>query len=414
MITPREQAMALRFAARRRLAGLTRGESGAYADLAAARERSVPIFVVLTVLALGVAAAYGFFAGAPPTTVPKDGVVRTEAGDYFVVIDGVAHPALNATSAMLADDEIIEVEAQALRGIARGAPVGISGAPDALPTTTTEASAWSLCLTPNESGRRLTVVATSSLPGLPTLSAMVLSDSDGVLWLVTAGRRHRVSADRLTALGISPSIAIDSPDQLLSLIPEATALDVAALGWQPDAVVQRVTPAGTTYFAVLAGTLAALTPLSAALLSNGPPGQATPDDGTATASAALPADWPTEIPQTLDLRTRAVCASWGEPRAGVLDQLPLTNASLVDEPTASSAVVMPRDKVAVIRVPGDPADSYVVLSDAGLAYAVADRAALGRLGYRPEQALDVPTAVLGLLPRGPELSIEAARATAVG
>lgn len=414
MITPREQAMALRFAARRRLAALTHGESGPYADLAAGRERSVPVLVVLSLLALGAAAAYGFFAGAPSPPVPSAGAVRTESGAYFIVVDDVAHPALNETSARLAADEIVEVDAATLRGVPRGAPMGIAGAPDVLPTAATGAGAWSVCLAPVEPERRVTVLTHS--PAAATLlasQAMLLSDTEGALWLVTGAVRHRIEADRLASLGISPSTAVGAPAELLSLIPEATPLDAAALDWQPEEVLARTTPAGTTYFAAVPAGLAPITPLAAALLSEVPPAQAT-TESAATAQVALPADWPTEVPQALDLRSRAVCASWGAPRAGVLDQLPLSGASLIDEPTTPAAVVVPRGRVTVVRVPGDRADSYVLVTDSGVAYPVADRTALGRLGFQPEQAKDVPTAVLSLLPRGPELSVEAARGTAAG
>lgn len=413
MITPREQAMALRFAARRRLAALARGESGPYADLAAGRERSVPVLVVLSLLALGAAAAYGFFVGAPSPPVPSAGAVRTEAGDYFIIVDGVAHPALNETSAKLAADEIVDVDAATLGGTARGAPMGIAGAPDVLPTAATGAGAWSMCLTPDEPDRRVTVLTHSpASAGLPVSQAMLLSDTEGTLWLVTGAARHRIEADRLAALGISSSTAVGAPAELLSLIPEATPLDAAALDWQPDAVLARTTPAGTTYFAAVTAGLAPITPLAAALLSDVPPAQ-TSAESAGTAQVDLPADWPAEVPQALDLRSRAVCASWGAPRAGVLDQLPLAGASLVDEPTAAAAVVVPRGRVTIVRVPGDRADSYLLVADSGVAYPVADRTALGRLGFQPEQAKDVPTAVLSLLPRGPELSVEAARQTVV-
>ena len=231
--------------------------------------------------------------------------------------------------------------------------------------------------------------------------------------------RHDVKAveylvrDRLASLGISQSTAVGAPAELLSLIPEATPLDAAALGWQPDEVLARTTPAGTTYFAVVPAGLAPITALAAALLSDAPPVQAPDTESTTTTQVELPSDWPVEVPQALDLRSRAACASWGVPRAGVLDQLPLSGASLIDEPAAPAAVVVPRGRVTIVRVPGDRADSYVLVTDSGVAYPVADRTALGRLGFQPEQAKDVPTAVLSLLPRGPELSVDAARGTAV-
>ena len=414
MITPREQAMALRFAARRRLAALTHGESGPYADLAAGRERSVPVLVVLSLLAVGAAAAYGFFAGAPSPPVPSAGAVRTESGAYFIVVDGVAHPALNETSAKLAADEIVDVDAATLRGLSRGAPMGIAGAPDVLPGAATGAGAWSVCLAPGQPERRVTVLTHSPAAAtLPASQAMLLSDTEGALWLVTGAVRHRIEADRLASLCISQSTAVGAPAELLSLIPEATPLDAAALGWQPDEVLARTTPAGTTYFAVVPAGLAPITALAAALLSDAPPVQAPDTESTTTTQVELPSDWPVEVPQALDLRSRAVCASWGVPRAGVLDQLPLSGASLIDEPAAPAAVVVPRGRVTIVRVPGYRADSYVLVTDSGVAYPVADRTALGRLGFQPEQAKDVPTAVLSLLPRGPELSVDAARGTAV-
>lgn len=84
-----------------------------------------------------------------------------------------------------------------------------------------------------------------------------------------------------------------------------------------------------------------------------------------------------------------------------------TTAVTVSTPRASVAVSMPSGSG--VLVPQSDGQGYWLLSSSAELAPVADDAALSRLGYRPEQATDVPECLMLLLPAGPELSIDSAR-----
>src|SRR3954447_12973999 len=79
-------------------------------------------------------------------------IVEAETGARFVYRDGVLYPVLNYSSARLvlgANASTVRASRSALAGVPRGHPVGIAGAPDALPAAADLLPGnWTLCSRP--------------------------------------------------------------------------------------------------------------------------------------------------------------------------------------------------------------------------------------------------------------------------
>ena len=74
-------------------------------------------------------------------------------------------------------------------------------------------------------------------------------------------------------------------------------------------------------------------------------------------------------------------------------------------------VLVPPGRVAVVGLrpaPGVKADSFYLLTEDGVKFPVPNAEVLGKLGYAGVDPVQVPSALLRLVPQGPALTVEAA------
>ncbi|MDT7741532.1 MAG: hypothetical protein QOE59_610 [Actinomycetota bacterium] len=376
-------------------------------------------------------------AGVDPTRAdPTSGGAGGEAGDPTPVRD------------------------DALAGAPRTAPAGLAAAPAELPDTDTRpvADAWAVCDAVRgpadpDAGRRATAV----LGGFPALGralggdeAVLARGDDGVTWLVADG--HRAALDPaqgavVRALGIAGEPARTAGSALLGTLPVGAPLvppEVAGAGRPPSDPATRalglavgaVATAGSDgdarFALVLDRGVQEIPAVVAQLVRFADPAPAA-DPGIATIPTAtldrLPravgvdlGAYPRVFPRLLGVdEAPALCARPtahpGGPTtltvAGTLPTpIPPTPASdpTIPGPRAVDAVRIAGPGAYVVPVgPGETPDPGrgVVVDPVGRVYPVDGVRAAAALGLgTPRPA---PRSVVGLLPRGPALDLDAAR-----
>ena len=345
----------------------------------------------------------------------------------------------------------------------RTAPAGLAAAPDELPDTDTPpvADAWAVCDAVRgagdpDAGRRATAV----LGGFPALGRAVADDEavlargdDGVTWLVADGHRAALDPTQgavVRALGIAGEPARPAGSALLGTLPVGAPLvppRVAGAGLPPSEPATRALGLTVGSVATAGATGPDPTPRSVLVLDRGvqeipavvaqlvrfaDPAPAA-DPGIATIPTAtldrLPravgvdlAAYPRAFPRLLGAAEAPVLcarptAQPGEPTAvtvaGTLPSpVPPTPASdaTIPGPRAVDAVRIAGPGAYVVPVgPGETPDPGrgVVVDPVGRVYPVAGERAAAALGLgAPRPA---PRSVVGLLPRGPALDLDAAR-----
>ncbi|MDT0321166.1 type VII secretion protein EccB [Streptomyces millisiae] len=459
MATTREQAEAYAYENRRRTTSLIRGADEARLDPRRRLNRSVGGGLAIGILIMAGFGIAGWLGGGRGPSLPGTGaVVVGDSGDRYVVTDGVVHPALNLASAMLVGGgEVTEVRQSVLDDAPRGLPVGIPGAPDALPDADDLVDGdWTLCVVPSETGGTPTATALYvSVPGVappggydPQGGATVLAqDEDQRLWLLTEGRRYSLSENIRDLVGLQGVEQVQLPHQIIATLPEGPALTIPELGAdagaQPgvqlpfDARVGDIAHTegsiNAQYHLVRSDGLVSISPLVYALLS----GAAETDHEISATEAAraprsegrAPGDpaWPDQLLAANEPgRNQPVCISTppgGQPgdapwQATVhlpatmpdpADVRPVTGyqggrLGLLDE------IYVPAGAGAVVRATtsAGTGGTYTLVTDSGAAYPFSTPDAVERLGYAPDEAPSLPSAFTDLLPNGPVLDPQAA------
>jgi hypothetical protein len=307
--------------------------------------------LLVAVLALGVAAAYGVFTGHSRTspTDPRAILMDRATGTRYVYLpaDGRLHPVLNYTSGLLLAQgdrpALRTVRPEKLAAVPLGDPLGIPGAPDALPAAKDlRTGAWSICV----AGGETTLLVGEPPTGGSAAGPLLVRDGSGRTHLIAEGRRFLIPSGQERTLGWYEPWPV--PSDWLAAVP------ASPVKFQP-------------------GLPAAKPQLSAA---------------PSSACVTLAGD----DRQTAGVRVNATFPGG-----------------------AASAGPAPVDRVHVSRGSGalvttDGADVHLV-TDAGLRFELAGRDLLTRLGYAGVPPLRVPPLLLRYLPAGPALDpIRAGRA----
>ena len=436
------------------------------------RQQTVALLVGAVVAALIVTGftVYGVLVPGGSTAWRKPGalIVEKETGSRFVLVDSRLRPVLNFTSArLLLGDRlaVTTVSRRSLAGVAHGPPIGIVGAPDALPDAgKLNVGAWRACQVPaagdDSTGKPTTVVDIRvdwAARPLTDKEGLLVVDDDRTQYLVWHGRRFKVGAPWIAnVLGFGHTSAVRVTGSWLGTVsagPDLAAPNVPGLGEPGAPVGGRHTRIGQV-FAVLQGSVVenyqlqrtGLVPLSAteAALAVGDPALAVAYPGFVPAPIKLPASALGSVaitaPATTPATTAAtllpatppslfalgagkvVCLTY-RPSAGKLvvevgaaptDPLPVrigAGVSRVDR-GADAVAVAPGIGALVAAVwPGRPLPTKVYLvTDLGVRYPLADPKVAQTLGYDPKSVVAVPPPFVGLLPVGPVLG----RTEAVG
>jgi type VII secretion protein EccB len=403
---------------------------------------------MLAALALAATAVYGVIrpGGSDSWREGAVVIVERETGARFVYRDGVLHPVLNYSSALLllGSSRTALVARASLTGVPRGATLGIPGAPDQLPTAADLLTGeWQLCSRPTEPGGEPSVESVLFVGATPARTAgdlagrgLLAADAAGDLHLIWNDHRYAIrdAAVVLTALGWTgrrPTPVADSVLNAVAVGPDLARVPVPGRG-RPSAVpgarvgqvfVVQSQSGARQYALALTDGLAGITQVQADLLLADPANadktvQPTPLSPAAyarlgpVASLAPTGDAapPATTPSLAAVPTGAgVCASFvpdGSLGRVQLATVPGRAGEIRTACTCADWVGVGPGRGAVVQAlpgPAAPAGTLLFVSDLGIAYPLPSADVLGLLGYSGVRAQRLPAALVALLPVGPAL-----------
>jgi type VII secretion protein EccB len=431
-----------RFLMRRMQDALVRGDVRMLDDPLRAQSLSLTAGCVLALIAVAACAIVAFVQPRGVLGVAPIVVVR-ESGALYVRIDDVVHPVLNLASARLIAGSSAPPELVSKRAIdraVRGPIVGIAGAPAVIaePLPASE-SDWTVC----DDATQTTVYVGALADRLASSQQILVTpdaESAATTYLLYHGRRARVDLrNPATVRGLKLDGVTPRPVSrvLLDTLPEApeiTAPTIAGAG-EPSILtgfsvgtVVRLSRAGTAeYYVTLAAGVQRIGEVTADLIrftqTRGRRDIVTVAPGVVGA-VPIVADLPVAtFPDHGGVSDRPVlCAQWGSTATQtngavlVADSLPTGRPVRLAQGDGAGpdvdSVVLPAGRSAYVRasgVTGNGADNgprYLV-TDSGVVFGIRDDEAAKRLGLT-NPTTPAPWPVLARLPRGPELSVQAA------
>ncbi|GAA2666827.1 type VII secretion protein EccB [Actinoplanes palleronii] len=383
---------------------------------------------------------YGILTKVGTDQWKSDGsvVIERESGASFVYLQGRLNPALNFTSAKLAagrpNPTVYRIAAKALAGVPRGVTIGIPNAPASLPAAGQQIGLpWTMCVVPGDDPASALLVGSAG-PGGTDLGERGLLVTDGDSQLVWHGRKHRIRDARTTLPALFGAVdPIPVGIAWLNALPAGT--DIAPLQVQNrgepsddvegfangDVLSAKAGVDGKQFYLVLRNGLLPITPLQQTVLNASFPAEPKdiPNSVVANSPPLKPAAGNTQPESPPELAAVAAgttaCAitrvaatppsiTVGGAAAGLAAAVPTAGAD--GGRALADAILVPAGRFALVRVPGS--GGYQVVTDLGLRHAVPNADALGRLGYAPASATEVPTALVSAIPRGVTLDPAAA------
>ncbi|MEC4020223.1 type VII secretion protein EccB [Streptomyces sp. H27-D2] len=358
------------------------------------------------------------------------------------------------------------VAAASIEDAPRGSTLGIVGAPDALPGTgALSRDAWSACATrsdgaggPASGGGGSPGAALTLAVGLPAEGRPITADRATLIrggarqgsYLLWRGTRLRLDTanSSVQALGFGAATAFPVSGGFLNALPAGPDIatpDVPdrgakgpALAGRPTRIGQLFDAAGGRRFLLRKEGLTPLTALESALLKGDPRTQRTayaggavsvlrvgPDDVArhqapkrarlvGAGGGAVPSAPPKAMPVAA---SEGVCAVTGTaggapsvsvvlPRAAAVGGRPLSAEPGLSAGSgvADRVAVRPGGGALVKALSSSGAGGvYYLVTESGAKYRVAGEEGLKQLGYSAEQAVRLPSALLGMLATGPDL-----------
>jgi type VII secretion protein EccB len=443
--TTRLHVSGYRFLLRRMEHALVRGDVRMLDDPLRAQSLSFIAGLILAVIIVAAAAILAFLR--PPGALGSAQIVMArDSGALYVRIGDTVHPVLNLASARLiagtpANPEA--VSASAISNANRGPLVGIPGAPATVGAPLGEdESGWAVC----DDATSTTVIAGDIPTDELTTGHRVLvtprSESAATTYLLYDGRRAKVDLrNRAVVRALKLDAVAPRPVSraLLDAVPEAppiAAPHIPAIGspsplrgFPVGAVIRIARAAAEEYYVVLARGVQRIGQVAADLIRF-------TDSQDAHDIVAVAPDVIGTAPILDTLRVSAfperggvsndaiVCALWRSGRGGVNtavlmgNSLPVGSAKPValaqddrDGPSVDG-VSIPRGRSVYVRssaiTGGDgSAGALYLIDDSGVVFGLRDEDTAKYLGLT---GAPVPAAgpVLARLPRGPELSKDAA------
>ncbi len=442
----RLQLSAHRFHARRMRHALVCSDVRMLDDPLRGQALALLVGVVVSVV---VVAGTALFALLRPSGPLDDAaiIIARESGALYVRVGDTLHPVPNLASARLVAGTAAgpkTVSAARIAGAKRGPAVGIAGAPAAIGAPLgADESGWSVC----DGGQGQTTVATGpAQPTVDTAAQVLATARSGSVraYLIYDGRRAEVDLRQpavVHALHLEGVAPLPVSSVLLDALPEApaiTAPDVpaagrpgpAGLGVPVGTVARVVLAGGVQYYVVLSNGVQRVGEVAADLLrlAGDQPARHMPTLAPAAVAGVpavdvLPVDGFPDTAHPVDAAGRSVCALWragpGAARtaAGVTEPGPdhgsaLTLAQADGPGPHLDRVLVPGGRSAYLRAvavdgTGPAGGPLYLLDDTGVLFGVHDGRCAQLLGLGSDP-VPAPWPLLAQLPRGPELSDQAA------
>ncbi|MGQ0774723.1 MAG: type VII secretion protein EccB [Pseudonocardiales bacterium] len=449
MATTRDQAEAYGYESRRHVTGLVRGSDEAIADPRRRLNRTTLGSLVIAVLVMAGFGVAGFLGAGGGSDLPQSGaVVVAETGDQYVVIDGRVHPAINLASALLVGGGTpTPVSAEALGMAPRGYPIGIPFAPDTLPDSEQLSNEpWTVCTVATSGTSTVSMLVGLPAPAekLGESEGVLVDEPDGATWLITQGRRYRVSPSVQILLGLNRATAVEVLPEVLDTVPEGPEIQVPAVpgsGAEPvplpfpavvgDVVRAQATGTPTRHFMVQRDGLVEISELTSSLLA----ASATRTVDLATAVNAAPSAqgppenprWPRRVPTLVDIqREQPLCVTTtpGQPPGDAAWTAVVSRPAAVpqhagvtavhtesgDVPGVLSEIFIAPGTAVLVRASSSSGQDgvYTLVTSSGQRFPMSSADAVSRLGYVPATVKPIPLPFVTLLPSGPVLDPEAA------
>ncbi|MFD4032251.1 type VII secretion protein EccB [Streptomyces sp. NPDC058637] len=467
MQSKRDQVHAHMFVMGRLTSGMLRADPDAPESPQGRTNRGMVIGIVFAVLLSAGSFVLGLLKPGTTDSWQAAGtlVVNKETGSRYLYLDGRLRPVRNYASARLiagADMKAVTVGSNSLKGTPHGAPIGISGAPDALPGSgDLDTGPWQICSgsRTGSTGTVLAVGGTTDGAGLPTGQGMLVTGPDRTGYLVWRGSKLRLDEDSRAreALGYGSTPRLPVSAAFLNALPSGPDLrspdvpgkgqDGPSLGGRESRIgeVFRVTVPGSAdrYYLLREEGLAPLTATGAALVLGDPETREKVYGGDAAKVATLGADvlssrlapgaaetaedpdLPSAPPEAVALGgDRTVCVRVQPGGQGPQISVALTGTGTLGPasqapPEGLTPACMPVGTITVrpsggslVRVLGASGSkvgaTVYLVTDTGMKYRVGTADALAALGYSESQARGLPAPLLAMLPTGPDLTKEAA------
>jgi type VII secretion protein EccB len=464
MRSRRDQVQAYLFEAQRIVGGLMKGRP----DSDDPPHRRFAIGVVVGLLfAVLITAGFGIYGLLRPggsTQWKKEGsiIMVKETGARYLLLDGQLRPVLNYTSARLIlqnENAVVSVARKSMVGVPVGGPIGITDAPDNLPTAATlHTGTWTVCARPptepNGPPRTTLLFTAQGAAASSGTGALLVSTPDNALHLVWDGRRYRIpETSAMTALGYDSITPMPVNPAWLNSIPagrDLVAPDIEGRGGAGPRINGLPSVLGQVYevsnpvvntrqlYLLTDKGLEPLARTAAALILADPDTQkAYPNQKAAVIRVGADGlggakvvdsrgdylvGYPASPPQPVNAigsdlpcvrhalaggGTTVTTASLREPDLAGAVTVPTrtATASTIDEivaPTGSGMLVQDR------AAPGAVAGARYFVSEYGVKFPLPDDETVGALGFGGVKPVDMPSEMLALLPTGPVLSREAA------
>ncbi|MEU0495357.1 type VII secretion protein EccB [Mycobacterium sp. NPDC006124] len=454
--TTRLELSGRRFLARRMMHALVRRDVAMFDDPLRAQSISLASGAVVSSLVVGVGVVLGLVGiGGVPDSAPI--VMGRNSGALYVRVDGILHPVLNLASARLVARSAatpVAVADGSISALRRGPLMGIPGAPASIGEPLRE-STWTVC----DDDDRTVVAVGRSDDDRPddrsdaTRAVLVAPRGEGAAatFLMYDGQRAEVDLRNLAvvrALRLDGVAPVPVSRTLLDVVPEVPRIappliadhgspgPVSLSGATIGSVVTVRRADAVERYVVLRDGLQRVGEVAADLIGYAYDTAGRPTVSVAAAAvAALPVvdrlptnSFPRQARTPVGAADGyAVCARWHQGGTGRIasniavlvgdspyrNSVRVTALAQADGPGPGvDAVAIPAGTVAYVRsarIVGDDGASGTrfLVTDAGVVFGVRDDDAarfLG-LGGPPEAA---PWPLLAHLPRGPELSVDAA------
>ncbi|MET9506716.1 type VII secretion protein EccB [Streptomyces sp. NPDC006622] len=476
MRNKRDQVQAHMFVMGRLTSAMLRAEPDDPESPTGRTNRGALIGVIIAILVCAGAFVLGLLrpGGNDSWRVPGAFVVDKGTGASYLYLDGRLRPVRNYASARLIageDMKTVSVGSASLRHAPHGAPVGLPGAPDALPDPVDlDTGPWRVCatvLTAKNTTAPATTLAVGAGPaadidgarGLSAGQGTLVTGPDHAVWLLWQGTRLRLDRDTgaLDALGYGAMTPRPVSAVFLDALPQGPDLappDIPGRGTAGPRLDGHATEVGQVFRVDVPGsdsqyhllTEYGLTPLTAtrtALVLADPRTRTTAYDGRTPQAVQLGAEaltghqakssgplgddgeLPAAPPKILDAAAdQAVCAETESSGAAVRTAVSLLPGTALGRPvqppgreaepaclTVDAVTVRPGAGALVRAVGvggGALGDTTFLVTDTGVKYRLASAEAAAALGYGTGDTRRLPAHLLTMLPTGPDLDRAAA------